>query len=82
MGVPPAWRQAMASSTNRLRGAVLPEGIQPKFISINQTCVLLGTGRTTVYRLLADGTIQSAKIGKSRKIDLASALAVGSGEAA
>ena len=48
---------------------------------LTRPVILLGTGRTTIYRLLADGTIKSAKIGKSRKIELTSALAVG-GEAA
>ena len=67
---------------NMSKGPILPEGIKPKYISPKQARVLLHCGHTTIYKLIADGTLRSIKLGRSRKIDLDSAMAVGSDEAA
>ncbi len=34
-----------------------------EYLSISEACQLLGTGRTTLYRIIKGGTLKAAKIG-------------------
>ena len=71
------------NKSGRLSAVTLPRGVLPKLISIDQACVLLDQGRTTTYKMIANGNHQvGQRLGKSRKVELASAMAVGSGQAA
>jgi excisionase family DNA binding protein len=62
----------------RLRGVSLPAGIEPEFISVDQTCVVTGLGRTGIYELIAAGKLESVKVRKRRLVRLRSARAVNS----
>ena len=35
-----------------------------KLVSINDACVILGLGRTSVYRMIKDGALQTRRIGR------------------
>ena len=50
-------------------------------ITVTETMRRLSLGRTKVYELLADGRIQSVKIGRSRRILAESLEAIVRGEA-
>jgi excisionase family DNA binding protein len=38
--------------------------LDPKLISIKETCIVLGVGRSTVYELIGQGALRSVKIGR------------------
>ncbi|MEZ5842761.1 MAG: helix-turn-helix domain-containing protein [Hyphomicrobiaceae bacterium] len=45
---------------------------RPIATSVNDTCRLLGIGRTLVYQLLGSGALQSVRIGRRRLVLVAS----------
>mgnify|MGYP000603156217 CR=1 FL=1 len=55
----------------------LPPGIEPEFLSIDETRTLTGLGRTTIFSLISSGALDSIKVGKARRVRLASARALG-----
>jgi excisionase family DNA binding protein len=55
----------------------LPCGIEPEFITIPETCAVTGLGRTMIFALIASGVLESIKIGRARRVRLASARALG-----
>ena len=44
-------------------------------LSITETCERLGVGRTTVYGLIAEGELESVKVGRRRLIPASSPAA-------
>ncbi len=54
--------------------AIQPSGDQsaPLLCTVRETCQKLRVSEASVYRWLADGTLDSVKIGKSRRIKYAS----------
>ena len=65
----------------RLRNALpvappLREAIQPLTISIKDATRLLGLGRSTIYRLIGDGHLDTVKIGNRTLIKTASIRAL------
>ena len=44
--------------------------------TVDETCQLLGLGRTTIYQLLAEGKIEAIRVGRRRLILVRSALAL------
>ena len=62
-------------ATNRAaRVLVLPS--QPLAYRVNEFCRLIGLGRTSVYGLIADGTLPTVKIRGRRLIPRDAALAL------
>jgi excisionase family DNA binding protein len=61
----------------RLRGVSLPAGLEPEHISVDQGCIVSGLGRTTIYELIGDGTLDSIKIGKRCLLRLRSLRSLG-----
>jgi excisionase family DNA binding protein len=60
----------------------LPDGLRLEFLADPTRCLTaaeaaahLGIGRTTVYRLMGDGVLTSIKIGRCRRIPIASIAA-------
>lgn len=49
----------------------LPEG--PLLLTVREAAALIGVGRTTLYRLMDNGQIESVHVGASRRIPLHSA---------
>ncbi|WP_086636241.1 helix-turn-helix domain-containing protein [Acetobacter sp. DsW_059] len=49
-----------------------PPDIQPEYASPTVVCRIYGIGRTTLFALLNSGKIESVKIGRARRIKLAS----------
>lgn len=47
-----------------------------KLVSIKDACAMLGLGRSTVYRMLGDGTLKSTKIGRRTLIHIETIQAV------
>lgn len=45
---------------------------QAKLITINEAMRLLSLGRTTIYRLMNEGSLESVTIGSSRRISMKS----------
>ena len=46
--------------------------MEPKLISISHSCELLSLGRTTIYRLISEGTLKTVKIGSRRLVKMES----------
>jgi len=42
--------------------------VEPKLLSINDTTRVLGIGRSTVYEVLAKGTLESVRLGHRRLV--------------
>ena len=42
--------------------------VEPKLLSINDTTRVLGIGRSTVYEMLAKGTLESVRLGHRRLV--------------
>ena len=42
--------------------------IEQLLLTVDETAVRLGIGRTVVYELMANGELESLKIGRSRRI--------------
>jgi len=42
--------------------------VEPKLLSINDTTRVLSVGRSTVYEMLAKGTLESVRIGHRRLV--------------
>ena len=59
------------SPTPRAEHQTIPE-LQPITVTIPVGCRVSGLGRSTIYRLLDAGEIDSVKVGKRRLIILAS----------
>jgi excisionase family DNA binding protein len=53
------------TAARRRREATRPE---PVTHTINDTCAALGLGRTRIYELLADGSLESARVGRRRLV--------------
>ena len=47
--------------------------MQPIFISVTETALVLGLGRTKIYQLLNSGDLNSTRIGGRRLVEFASA---------
>lgn len=45
---------------------------QVKLITINEAMRFLSVGRTTIYRLIKEGSLESVTIGSSRRISMKS----------
>lgn len=43
---------------------------RPRLVSVDETCQMLGLGRTTVYQLLLSNEIPSVMFGRARRIDV------------
>lgn len=58
------------------------ESSKPLAVTVACACDLIGVGRTTIWRLVKDGYVDSIKIGRRRLVVFASleALAAGRGE--
>ncbi len=55
----------MKTSGNNPRKPEHPaRGLPPKLLSINQTCDVLGIGRTSLYGLIARKRLNSLKLGR------------------
>jgi excisionase family DNA binding protein len=54
-------------NTNDTKAALTPLAVTPR-----NACTLLAVGKTSLFGLLTSGELQSYKIGKSRRIPLAS----------
>ena len=48
------------------------------FMSINETREMLGISRTTIYRLIETGTLDTVRIGRRRLVGLSSVEALAS----
>lgn len=46
------------------------------FVSVNEACRLVGLGRTTMYRLIDEGQVETVKIGSRRLVRVASLRAL------
>ncbi|MBV1690439.1 helix-turn-helix domain-containing protein [Novosphingobium sp. G106] len=46
------------------------------FVSVNEACRLVGLGRTTMYRLMDEGQVETVKIGSRRLVRVASLKAL------
>lgn len=42
------------------------------FMSVNETCDMLGISRTTIYRLISTGRLETVRIGRRRLVRLSS----------
>ena len=59
--------------TEEMRKALSGSGaIVPQYVSIGDWRTLTGIGRSKTYELLADGTLQGIKIGRSLRIHVPS----------
>ena len=47
------------------------------YVSVREACSVLGSGRSTVYRLIASEQLQSVKIGRRRLIKRQALVALG-----
>lgn len=52
----------------------------PRLVSINEACALLGLGRSSVYRLIGDGQLEYAKIGRRTLVRVESIQALTEGD--
>ena len=59
----------------------LPPGVDPENVSVDQACVIIGVGRSTLYKLIADGRLDSITLDGRRLIKLRSARSLGSAAA-
>lgn len=57
------------------KSASLP--LEPEFVSTTEAQRLMGLGRTKTFELIADGTVESIKIGKKRLVRLRSIRQLG-----
>ena len=62
-------------ATNRAARELVPPS-QPLAYRVNEFCRVVGLGRTTVYSLIADGTLPTVKIRGRRLIPRDAALAL------
>jgi hypothetical protein len=46
--------------------------VTPLLISIPEACIRVGLGRSSLYTLMADGSVRSVKAFKRRLVDVAS----------
>ena len=46
------------------------------FVSVNEACRLVGLGRSTMYRLMDEGQVETVKIGSRRLVRVASLTAL------
>jgi len=67
-----------ANPAKRLAGVILPPGVEPEFISVNQACIVTNFGRSKLYELMADGTLESVVVAGRRLVRLRSARSLGS----
>ena len=58
----------MPKSTVQHRSLVLD---RPVWISVEDACFAAGFGRTRLYELIADNTLESVKVGRKRLISFA-----------
>jgi excisionase family DNA binding protein len=49
-----------------------PLNIEPVVVSVKEAGRMLNFGHDKIFRLLRDGTLESTKIGRSRRISVAS----------
>jgi excisionase family DNA binding protein len=54
-------------AVDQTRGAV-----RPLLLTVREAAELVGVGRTTIYKLIGDGTLVSLRIGSSRRVPLSS----------
>lgn len=57
--------------SNISNGNAAPKSIE-RLISVRQARAALSCGKTTVYKLIADGTLEVRKLGRSTRITVAS----------
>jgi hypothetical protein len=55
----------------------LPDGIEPEFVTVPQTERISNLGRTKIYELIANGTLDSIKVGKRRLVRFRSIRSLG-----
>jgi excisionase family DNA binding protein len=55
--------------------------IRPLSVPVNVACNLTGLGRTTIYRLLGEGALESVAVGRRRLVLVASIDRLISGQA-
>jgi hypothetical protein len=51
----------------------LPAGVEPEFVTVQQTKVVTGLGKTKIYELIAKGAFDTIKVGKKWLVRLRSA---------
>ena len=64
----------MTATSRAVRELVRPN--EPLAYRVNEFCRVVGLGRTTVYALIADGTLATVKIGGRRLVPRDAALAL------
>jgi excisionase family DNA binding protein len=64
----------MTATSRAGRELVRPN--EPLAYRVNEFCRVVGLGRTTVYALIADGTLATVKIGGRRLVPRDAALAL------
>lgn len=64
----------MTATSRAARELMRPN--EPLAYRVNEFCRVVGLGRTTVYALIADGTLATVKIGGRRLVPRDAALAL------
>ena len=68
----------LTKRAERLEGVTLPLGVEPVFLSVGQTCLATSLGRSTVFGLIADGSLDTVLVNGRRLVRLRSVQALGS----
>ena len=56
-----------------MRTAVIgPPSVEPICVKVNDAARMIGVGRTKLYELIADGEVETVKLGKSSRVITAS----------
>ncbi len=61
-------RKPGASSVQAIPGAARGPPLKPITVSIKTACELSGLSRSTIWKLVADGTLESISVGRKRLI--------------
>jgi len=49
-----------------------PPSVEPICVKVNDAARMIGVGRTKLYELIADGEVETVKLGKSTRVITAS----------
>lgn len=49
-----------------------PPKLEPICVTVNEAARMIGVGRTKLYELIADGEVETVKLGKSTRVITAS----------
>lgn len=51
-----------------------PPSVEPICVKVNEAARMIGVGRTKLYELIAEGELETVKIGKATRVTTASLL--------